>query len=328
SVKEIVAKNIQAAGGKEKLAETRYLTFKAGTRTYTISSDGDMKITEGKDPVVTEVILVDEEKARRNCFNTLSEYKGMERLNYIVLAKLFSGLFTLSPFESRLHLQGLRSFGPKNHYLLTSRVNGFELDFYLDTEGFHLQRLVMKGYDPEGNKYEVSYDFGPYQDVDGIKIPSSWFFSRVGARGQLIQISDVKRNPPLPEDFFSSLELNVGEVKISDKALKGNIVEFSFQRGMLLIGTNWTRDCIQKAGFQSRDKLLFKVTDRELEIDFYDTSPPRGAIGPGAKFMMRSRRGENYLIYLWSEGFKDLTESLEPLMPIQVRKSDKEDVNG
>lgn len=320
TVKDLVEKNIQAVGGKEKLAAVKYFSFQAGSRTFFLSSAGQMKITEGKEPVITEVILVDEEKAHRNCFNDLSEYEGLEKATFQTMAKLRSGLFTLTQFRDKLQFQGLKTFGSKNLYLLTSRINALETEFYLDSEEFTLQRLVMKGFDAAGEKYEANHDFGPYQEVEGIKIPSSWFQSQVGARGQLFEISDVQVNPALSEDFFSSLEVNVGKVGISEGALSGNIVEFSFQRGTLIVGTNWTEKCMQKAGLKAKDKLILKIGEREMEIDFYDSFPPRESVGPGAKFMSPNLQGNNYLIYLRSQEFQELAEKLEPLLPIQVKR--------
>ncbi len=320
SVKEIVEKNIQAAGGKEALAQVKNFSFQAGSRTYYLSSSGEMKITEGKKPVITEVILVDKEKARRNCFNILSEYEGMEKATYQIMAKLRSGLFTLAHFADQLKFQGSTTFGPKKHYMLTSKVDDLEVEFYLDPDDYSLKRVVMKGYDAENNKYEVNHDFGPYQETAGIRIPSSWFRSQVGTRGQLHEITDVKLNPALDKDFFSTLAVNVGEVGIAKGVLSGNVVEFTFQRGMLIIGTNWTEKCMQGAGFKAKDKLILQVNDREIEVDFYDASPSRGEVGPGAKFILPNRRSENYLIYLWSQEYQKLAEELGPLLPIRLKR--------
>lgn len=320
TVKDLVEKNIQAVGGKEKLAAVKYFSFQAGSSTFFLSSAGQMKITEGKEPVITEVILVDEEKAQRNCFNDLSEYEGLEKATFLTMAKLRSGLFTLTRFEDQLQFQGSKTFGPKNLYLLTSRIDALEIEFYLDSEEFTLQRLVMKGMNTAGEKHEANHDFGPYQEVEGIKIPSSWFQSQVGARGQLFEITDVRINPSLSKDFFTTLELNVGKVGISEGALSGNIVEFSFQRGMLVVGTNWTEKCMQKAGLKAKEKLILKISDQEFEIDFFDSPPSRDAVSPGAKLMFPNLRGENYLIYLWSQEFQELAEKLEPLLPIQVKR--------
>jgi len=320
SVKEIVEKNIQAAGGKETLAQVKNFSFQAGSKTYYLSSSGEMKITEGKNPVTTEVILVDKEKVRRNCFNNLSEFEGIEKAAYQTMARLHSGLFTLAHFEDQLKLQGLTTFGSQKHYMITSKVNDLEVEFYLDTDDYTLKRVVMKGYDAENNKFEVNHDFGPYLETAGIKIPSSWFRSQVGTRGQLHEITEVKINPALDKDFFSTLAVNVGEVGIAEGALNGNVVEFTFQRGMLMIGTNWTEKCMQNAGFKTKNKLILQIGDKEIEIDFYESSPSRGEIGPGAKFIFPNRQSENYLIYLWSQEYQELAEELEPLLPIRLKR--------
>ena len=320
SVKEIVEKNIQATGKKETLAQVKNFSFQAGSSRYYLSSTGEMKITEGEKPVITEVILVDKEKVRRNCFNNLSEFEGIEKATYQTMAKLRSGMFTLVQFENQLKFQGLTTFGPKKHFLLTSKVNDLKVEFYLDPDEYTLKRVVMKGYDVENNKYEVNHDFGPYQEMGCIKIPSSWFQSQVGTRGQLHEITDVKINPALDKDFFSTLAVNVGEVGIAEGALNGNIVEFTFRRGMLMIGTNWTEICMQSVGFKAKDKLILQIGDREIEIDFYDSPPSRGEIGPGVKIIFPNPRSENYLIYLLSQEYQQLAEELDPLLPIRVKK--------
>lgn len=321
SVQELVEKNIQTAGGNDKLARVENFSFKAGSMTFYMSSDGRMKITEGRDPVITEVILVGTEKVKRNCFNNRTEIKEPLKSTYQCLAKLRCGLFTLARFRDQLEFHGLKTFGPEKHYILSTNVNDLEVNFYLDHQKFIIKRVVFKGFTSPGNIYEVNHDFGPLQEVEGIKIPSSWFSSQVGTRGLLHEISDVKINQPLEKDFFSNLEINAGEVEISSGALSGNVVEFALRRSLLTLSTNWTNQCIMRAGFKNKDKLILQIHDKEIEIDFYDSRPPRNATRPGSRFMMPdSRNKENYLIYLWSEEFKDLAEKMEPLLPIHVKK--------
>ena len=113
SVEEVIEKNIQAFGGKEKLAHVKNFSFRTGTTSYYMSSDGRMKIAAGKDPVITEVILVDKEKVKRNCFNEITEFSGIQKSTYQTLALLQSGLFTLMKFKGQLKNQGLKKFGPK-----------------------------------------------------------------------------------------------------------------------------------------------------------------------------------------------------------------------
>ncbi|NOR22198.1 MAG: hypothetical protein GQ476_05890, partial [Candidatus Aminicenantes bacterium] len=200
SVKDIVEKNIQAAGGPEALSEVKHYSFKHDLKTYYMATSGLMKLTDGKEPVITEVILVEEDKVKRNCFNKVTELAGFMKSTYQCLTKLRCGLFTLINFKDQLEFKGLKSFGPKKHYMLTTDIGELKVEFYLDSDEFTLRRLVFRGFDQSRGKYEVNHDFGPYQEINGIKIPSSWFSSQVGTRGSNYGISDVKINPPLDED--------------------------------------------------------------------------------------------------------------------------------
>lgn len=316
----IVEKNILAAGGKENLSKVKNYSFQYGQTTYYVSTEGVMKLTEGAEPIITEVILVDKDQAKRNCFNSITELTGLQKSTNQCLAQLRAGLFTLTHFKDKLKFHGLKSFGPQELYMLSTNVNDLQVEFYLDSEEYTLKRLVLKGFDEEQNKHEQNHDFGPYQEIEGVKIPSSWFNSQVGIRGTTVAISDVKINQPLEKDFFSSLDINAGEVEIGAASLKGNIIQSSFRRNMLTIGTNWTNECIQKAGFKAEDKLTLQIGDTEVEIDFHESFPPRSTLGPGAKFMTPNRRGENYLIYLISPEFSNLAEQLDPLSPIRIQK--------
>ena len=303
------------------MVSLKNFSFKAGLRTFYLSSAGQMKIaTEMMKPVVTEVILVDSDKVQRNCYNNISEFERLQKATYQTLAKLLSGVFTLARFKDELEYGGIKAFGPKKHHLLTTKADELEVEFYLDSEEYTIKRIVFKGYTPGGDKYEINHDYGVYQEIEGFNIPSSWFGSQVGTRGQLIEVSDLKFNQTLTEDFFSTLEVNVGDVKIEEGALSGAVVDIAFRQGILMVGTNWTSKCIQKAGFKTNDKLILSAGGKDVDIEFYESQPPRGALGPGTKIMLPNRRDENYLVYLWSEEFKDLAEALSPLAPIQVKK--------
>lgn len=321
---KIVEENIKAAGGAENLLQVKNFSFKYGSTTYYMSSDGQMKLTQGKDAIITEVILVDQDGAKRNCFNNITELTGHQKSTYQGLAKLRCGLFTLSHFKGQLEFEGLRKFGPKEHYLLTTHIGDLDVEFYLDPEEYTIKRLVFKGFDPSEGTYEVNHDFGPYQEINGVNIPSSWFDSKVvGTRGSLYEIRDVKLNQTLEEDFFSKLEVNVGNVEIEQGALNGNVVQSSFRlrSDTLTIGTNWTEDSIQKAGFKAKDRLILEIGGRKITVDFYDSPPPRSAYSPGSSLMIPNQRSENYLIYIISPKDKDLVEKIEPLLPIRIKKN-------
>jgi hypothetical protein len=319
-VDKIVEQNILAAGGKANLSKIKNYSFTYGSTNYYLSTDGVMKLTEGRAPIITEVILNRKDKVQRNCFNNTTEFTGLQKSIYQCLARLRAGLFTLRHFQDQLEYHGLKSFGPQEFHMLSTNVDGLQVEFYIGAEDSLLKRLVLKGYDEKQNKHEENHDFGPYQEIEGVKIPTSWFASQVGTRGSSVEISDVKVNQPLGKDFFSNLNVNVGEVEIGQGFLKGNIIQSSFRRNTLTIGTNWTDVCIQKAGFKAEDILVLQIADTEVEIDFHESFPPRSALGPGAKFMAPNLRGDNYLIYLTSSDFSKLAEQLNTLEPIRVKK--------
>lgn len=325
STEDLVKKNIQAAGGNEKILQIKNYSFTFDSMRNCSSSDGRTKISAGRPPAVTEVICAGPDTVIRNSFNHLSEFNGLLKNTYQALALLRSGLFTLKNFSSQLEYKGTKTYGLKNYHVLGTLVGDLRVTFSLDPEEYLIRRIVFQGYDKTAGNYEINHDMGPYQDIEGIRIPSSWFSSEVGGRGVLYEISDVKWNEPLEDTFFSSLEINIGSVEALPGILKGAVVEFMYQRNLLLIGTNWTEEAIQKAGFSSKDKLKFRIKDLEVEIDFYDSTLPEGAMHPGAKLMIPNRRGENYHIYLWSQDFKKLSEEIKPLSPIEVRKIDAQE---
>jgi hypothetical protein len=144
----------------------------------------------------------------------------------------------------------------------------------------------------------------------------------VGTRGSNFEITEVKVNQPLEKDFFSKLEVNVGKVSVAKGELGGNIAWSAYQRNMLIISTNWTDECMRKAGFKTNDKLILQIGDQEVEIDFYEAQFPRESVGPGSKLMAlnpEDPEGENYFVYLISPEYKKLAEKLEVLLPIKVR---------
>jgi hypothetical protein len=320
---EIVEKNIQAAGGEDKISEIRNFSFKDNGTTYYLSAEGQMKMTSGKNPVITEVILVDKTSAKRNCFNKLIDLGPLLEQTFQIRARLYSGLFTLLCFKDDLEFQSKRRFGPKEHYMLTTRTKDLEIEFYVDTEDSLLKRVVFRGHNPDFGKYEINHDIGSYLEIQGLKIPSSWFVSQIGTRGNTHHVSDLKWNLELEENFFSNYDVNVGKIDFSGGILKGNIVDFSPMRGGgLMISTNWTDECIQRAGFESENQLILTIGEKQLQVDIYTSQPPRAAYREGAVLMLPSREGENFVVYILASGYQDLVESLEPLLPIQIQKKD------
>lgn len=325
SLKEIFQKNLDASGGREKLGQVQNVSLTTGNTRVVASASGELKLMTGKAPVVTEVILVKGDSVRRNSFQRKSDVGEPEKTVYQTLGKLYAGLFSLLKFEDQLKHEGVKSFGPERLYHLTMAQPGpVRVDFYLRTDDFKLKRLVFHGLDSEGDSYEVNYDFAPFEDFEGLPIPPSWFVSRVGARGNLIEASEVRTNVPLPDDFFENLEINIGSVEVGEGRLRGNVLDASASRFGLSMTTNFTPKDVEAAGLRTGDKLSFRANEEEVEVVFYASArelPPRNELAGGARLMtLPGRGGETYVIQFFGGDWSEFASKLAPLTPIELKK--------
>jgi hypothetical protein len=324
TLNEIFMKNVQASGGRERLSQVQNVSFKTGgTRTYA-SAKGELKLVSGKDPVITEVVLVKGGKVRRNSFNATTEITGPQKVVYQTIAQLYAGLFSLSKFDGRLKLEGLKAYGPEKLYHLLINSDGVEIGFFLRTEDFFLKRLVFKSLTPDGDKYEVNYDFGPFEETEGLRIPLSWFSSQVGTRGALAEVTEFKMNQPLPEDFFDRLEVNVGTTDASAGELKGNVLDINASPFGLTITTNWMKADVEKAGLRTGDKLTLLVEGAEKELVFYaspDEIPPQEELAKDVGLLTQMPRGgDNYIIQFYGVDSAQIASKLKPLTAVQITK--------
>ncbi len=324
SLDEIFKRNVQASGGKARLSQIQNISFKVGETRRCATANGELKLTSGKDPVITEVILVKGGKVRRNSFNVITEISETQKVLYETMANLYAGVFSLSKFEGRLKFEGLKTYGPEKLYHLLMNSDGVEVGFFLRTDDFFLKRLVFKGLTPDGDKYEANYDFAPFEETEGIKIPLSWFSSQVGTRGTLAEVTELKTNQPLSEDFFDRLEINAGTTEASAGELKGNVLDFNSSPFGLTVATNWTKADIEKAGLGTGDKLTLLVDGAEAAVVFYasvNEIPPQDELAKGARLLMpMPRGGDNYIVQFIGVDSAQIASKLKPLAPIQIKK--------
>jgi hypothetical protein len=324
SLKTIVQKNIEASGGRGKLSQVQNLSFRTGNTRFVIAASGEFKLSTGKDPVITEVILVKEGRVQRNSYNTITDIPDPEKGVYLTLARLYAGLFSLVKFEGELKLEGPKSFGPEKLYHLTAKSGVLNVDFFLRPDDFYLKRLVFRGSTSDGDIYEVNTDFGPFEAVEGFNMPLSWFNSQVGTRGNLAEVTEVKLNQPLPGDFFSEFKVNVGTTEAEPGRMKGNVLDFNSSPYGLSVSTNWRKNDIEKAGLQTGDKLSFLVEGVESEVVFYATPgeiPNQNELAQGARLMMpMPRGGDTYVIQFIAVDTAPIASKLKPLTPVEIRK--------
>lgn len=320
-VEDIIEKNIRAVGGMELLAKINAYSFKAGPRFYYMSSTGIMKMTAGNDPVITEIILITPENVTRNCYNRVGELKPLLAATYQALAKLRCGFFSLMRFAGQLEYQGEKRIGPKNFIILTSKEGVLDVEILVDREDYLIKRFGLKGFGPAEGIYEINHEINGYQVVEGINLPTAWFSSQPDFRGIRHEISNIRINPELKSDFFTSLELNAGQVEVTSGNLKGNVMTVELIRDInLMISTNWTNEHIVSAGIKSGDKLILEINGEKIDLLFFESIPPRKAFEPGSVIMIPSRSDENYVIFLLSSQYKRLNEILNPLTKIWISK--------
>ena len=327
SLKDILRKNIAASGGEAKLAQVKILSFRTGGTRNVVSSSGELKVTSGREPVVTEAVLVAGGKVVRNSFGVVSEVTGPQATVYQTMAKLYAGLFSLAKFENQLQLAGVKSFGPEKLYHLTSTapVGPVAIHFYLRADDFFLKRLVFSGTTPDGDIYEVNYDFAPFEEAEGLKLPLSWFASQVGTRGNLTEMSEVKTNAALDKGFFAKAETNVGRTEASPGQLKGNVLDWTASPFGLTIVTNWTRKDIDSAGLRTGDTLVLLIGEDEYRLAFFAQSselPPRDELAKVARLLApMPRGGETFAIQVIGSEGGSLAEKLAPLAALSAKKA-------
>jgi len=327
SVADIVKRNVAAAGGEARLAAVRNLSFTAGGSAYYVTPAGMLKIVvQGLPPAVIEVILVERGLIRRNRLNEMIDTPDIEKTRFSLYAKLFGGCFTIGNFAADLRFEGTRRFGPETFYRLSAAVPPMTVEFDLDTAECLLRQVALRGTNPDGSRYEEFFDMGLYQDFQGVKMPSSWFRSLVGGRGNLSEVSDVSFDVPLDRDFFTTTAVNVGEVKVAAGALEGHILALLDQRGSFVLVTNWTPGQAEKAGLTSGANLALRIEDLEREAVFYAGSSEAesaNAYQPGARIVtFDPQRGGTFWILFFvpsAEEAAAIKAKVKGLSPVSVR---------
>lgn len=325
---DVVKRNLAAAGGEARLAAVRSLSFKAGSINYTATPAGTMKaVVEGLPPAVLEAVLVAPGRVVRRRPGGEAEVGELERARLTLYARLFGGGFTLRGFADGLRYDGLRRFGPESFHRVRAEIPPATVEFDLDTAEGLIRQVALRALNPDGSRYEEFFDFGPYQDVQGLRLPGSWFRSTVGGRGSLSEFSDFAFDAPLPPDFFERADINIGEAKVEAGRLEGRTLALLDQGRMHAVVTNWTPGQAAAAGLVSGDPLALIIEGLEYDAVFYASSAEAGAAGafkPGTRILSYDpEQGET----LWAaflgpspEDAAAIKKAVKGLSPVAVRK--------
>ncbi len=329
---EIVGRNIKAAGGREKLAQVQTLSFRAGSRTYSVGPNGTLKILRGfQPPVVFEVVLVAGDRARRNSMNRVTEITGTEKARLRWNARLYQGAFSLANFSDRLTWRGIKTYGPARYYCLTAVEDGLEAAFYVDVRDDLLKRVVFKSAD-KAEKSEFVQEFGDHKEAVGLMLPTSLFTTQVGVSGTegstSSGISDVAVNRALEPEFFSSLEINVGRTEIAEGDFKGNVI-YSGSEDMAVIALlNCTPEVMAGTGFKSGDPVVCLYGQERVPAVFYASQDDASQAGAFARSVAHLAWGEEsggfYYLYFTAPTEADVRRAVEKftvLMPIEIKRA-------
>jgi hypothetical protein len=91
-----------------------------------------------------------------------------------------------------------------------------------------------------------------------------------------------------------------------------------------MIGTNWRKADIEKAGLRTGDTLTFSVDGEGSDLVFYASPsevPGRDELSKGARLMtLPPRGGETYMVQFIAMDTAPISARLKPLLPIEVKK--------
>lgn len=335
TAQDIIARNIQAAGGPEALARIQTFSFKAGVEAYTLSTDGRMKVQLAfEDPAVYEVIVVDGNTVRRNKLNCISEITGLERGRWLCLARLFSGLFTLKNFKESPAYAGIKSFGPERHHVLSLSTGDIRATFYIDAGDWLVKRMVLVGRDTAGEVWEQSCELGSAVPFEGSQVPSAIYFSQVGVSGTYSlrpqSVTGIRLRENLPPGYFTDLGVNSGLVTIAGGILKGYVLgaEFYPEDCFVRVFTNFVEEDARGAGFQNGDLIVLSSGGAQFESRFFATEDKINdptVFAPGNSFFTRSptRFPVFYIQFntlLPKERFENLKSRIKVLSPLQAHR--------
>lgn len=223
TVDELIAKNVAARGGIEKLKSVK-----------TMRLTGTMKVGDDKMPSLLELkrpnksrwqFTVDGQTAVQAFdgksgwmwmpFAGMTEPQAMsseEKQEAEQQADLDGPLVDYKAKGSKIELVGHdSSFRPEDWKLKVTLKSGEVREVYLDAKTY-LQTTTVMRKKIEGNEVVVISTIGDYKDVDGLTLPHSFTAStKDGGETQSLVFEKIEVNVPIDDERF-------GKPKTSDKA--------------------------------------------------------------------------------------------------------------
>jgi hypothetical protein len=330
---DLIAKNIEAAGGKTKIDRIKYITFtvphtrlKEAETIYYAASTGVLKVVGNIKNLIPRTIIVTQDGIKIADFSRSLELNDLEKVKLECFAKIFAGAFTLGKFEKGLTLKGLKRYGPEKFYLIKGTFGNHTVSFYINADDYLLKRVLFEGFDDIQGTYKSTSAFGNYIDIQGVKMPSTWFESYLGTAYSNInkeqKIMDIKINQEPAKGFFNRLDVNFGEVSAGKGSLKGNIIDSQTGSTVVIMTVNWTDEIVKQTGFKSGDRLLVQFAGEKYEAvyipDFYSLS--NEDLAKDVIYVVKAPGYPYWWIFFRGVKYKPVAKNFKLLLPVSVLK--------
>jgi hypothetical protein len=297
----IILKNLRASGGTRELRNVKILSFKTPAAIYTANSTGQLKVNYGfQDPVIFKILLINDQKVLCNSLDEVSTLEGFEKDRWITLGKLIGGCFTLKNFTGPWLYKGLKKMGLETYHLLTTSQGNLKVDVLVDSTSYLVKQMALQSKDTEGEFWAQTWEFGEYKKIQGIFLPSNFFFSQVGVKGtntpRTQVITDISLNTTVEPDYFKNIKISIGKKFVKLGYLQGQVTGvFFYEEDMFCrIFTNWGAKDLMEAGFTKGDRIIVSSGDLEFKARFYrvenDVDDPSVYLPPNALFTHNSIR--------------------------------------
>lgn len=274
TAQEIIAKNLDAVGGAEKIRAIHCMTIKGLTGSALLPPTEEITLFLEKPDKMRQqglfrIILCRDGKVFYNSAGEERELTGnaLDGLNYRL--GFYHNAMSLLKWENAFataQLEGMKRYGPSDQYVLRfpGAVNGHDMHVYIDAKTYLIDRLVYRIRQDGAGTLQVVNSLRDYKEFAGIRFPSRVVYDKVGweeGPSQFV-LNEVEVNPKLEEGLFDNAKIDFGTVTWDGDTVTGEIM--GIMNGSLL--TNITLEEIVGHGNEILSWMDLTVNDTKLQV--------------------------------------------------------------
>lgn len=284
-IEKIIIKNIQNAGGEIKIKSISNITLnfipqKPGAKSWQLITDnpGRIRFQIGEQPLIENLYLINGESIKSKIFFNAPKLSEIDRVELTVLSKVFLGAGSLYYFKGKLDYTGIKQYGSQRRYILKSLFENYCVSFQVDITEFNIKQIVVETNKDSTDNYKIIYDFmGKYPDPT-MSLPELLQKSNLGAGhvnfsyGGIFRLNEVKINSMFKQSPFEEVELNYGEVSVSDSKVEGNITVIRPREEVkrVSINTNLIKKNLDDSGLITEKELIVTINKRKYPALFFN----------------------------------------------------------